>query len=57
MDLDFILGNFPSFSESKENEQKILLESLESTRVKDSYDPMFDNEEFDKKLIAYFSKN
>jgi len=28
--LDFILGNFPSFSESKENEQKICLESLEN---------------------------
>lgn len=55
--LDFILGNFPSFSESKENEQKICLESLETMPVKDSYDAMFDNQEFDKKLLAYFSKN
>lgn len=55
--LDFILGNFPSFSESKENEQKILLDALESFPVKDSYDAMFDDVESDKKLLAYFSKN
>lgn len=38
MDLDFILVNFPFFSELKENEQKILLESLETFPVKDAYD-------------------
>jgi len=53
MDINFILDNFPSFSESK----KILLESLETFPVKDSYDQMFDDVEGDKKLLSYFSKN
>lgn len=57
MDLDFILGNFPSFSQSRETEQKICLESLETMPVKDSYDAMFDDVESDKKLLDYFSKN
>lgn len=57
MDINFLLDNFPSFSESKENEQKILLNALESFPVKDAYDPMFDDKESDKKLLAYFKRS
>lgn len=53
MDINFLLDNFPSFSESKENEQKILLNALESFPV----DPMFDDKESDKKLLAYFKRS
>lgn len=52
MDFNFILDNFPSFSQSRETEQKILLDALESFPVKDSYYAMFDDKESDNKVLA-----
>jgi hypothetical protein len=55
MSIEFILDNFPN--PKREQEQKVMLEALESFPVKDSYDEFFDDTESDNKLLNWFKNS